>query len=304
MNTAECVSKGNEPNLADTGRSREIKVTVWLSFFFTFFLGPSFAIYALLYLNNVESDYKAMHSALTWVSCLMLIVEIGLFLTAVVLTSMSTAHLKCHILPVLLLILLGGPLVGTVLFCTEKPDLKSLTRKLQIVIFTLAYLSLYHFCWIVIGIMMNPLWSVTVVLFLGVILAVFVFSLYNFFLHFDNQIGTFLLVLTIICIPVLCLVAIVSVAGQTVFGRNTTDEIVRTVFLSLSIAFMKRLLSTMNTEDKCKKCKKNKKKDENGKREGGTEEEEGIALVPPGVNEKASQTNNCCCCCCCCCCGC
>ena len=304
LNTAECVTKGDEPNLADTGRSREITATVWLSVCFAFVLGLWFAIYALIYFDNVKSDSLPMYRALKWVSSGMLIVEIGLFVTALVLTGISTAHLKCHILPALSLILLGGPFMGGVLFCKKKPKLKNRSWRLQIVIFTLAYLSSYHFCWIVIGIMMNALWSVTVVLFVGVILTVLVFSLYNFFRHCkDSDIGKFFLCLTI-CIPVLSLVAIVSVSGQTVFGRNTTDEIVRTVFLSFSIALMKKVLSTMNTEDKCKKCKKNKKKDENGKNEGGTEGDEGIALVPPGVNEKASQTNNCCCCCCCCCCGC
>ena len=291
MNTAECVTKGDEPNLEDTGRSHEILATVWLSLFFAFFLGLSLAVYTLIYFNNVKSD-SAMYSALQWVSYFMFFVEIGLFLTAMVLTGKSTAHLKWHILSVLILISLGGPIVGIGLYFSKKPDLQSRSWILQIVIFTLAYLTSYHFCWIIIGIMMNALWSVTVVLFLGVIMTVLFFSLFNFFRHCkadsNNRIGDFLFCLTM-CIPVLSLVAIVYVAGQTVFGRNTTDEIVRTVFLSFSIAFMKRVLSTMNTEDKCKKCKKG---------------EEGIALVPPGVNEKASQTNNCCCCCCCCCCGC
>lgn len=302
MNTAECVTKGDEPNLEDTGRSHEIRATVWLSFCFAFFLGLSLAVYTLIYFNNVKSD-SAMYSALQWVSSFMLLVEIGLFFTAIVLTGISTAHLKWNILSVPILILLGAPIVGIGLFFLKKPDLQSRSWILQIVIFTLAYLTSYHFCWIIIGIMMNALWSVTVVLFLGVIMTVLFFSLYNFFRHCqdsNNRIGDFLFCLTM-CIPVLSLVAIVYVAGQTVFGRNTTDEIVRTVFLSFSIAFMKRVLSTMNTEDKCKKCKKNKNNNQNGKKEGGTGED-GIPLAARGVDEEASPKT--CCCCCCCCCGC
>lgn len=157
----------------------------------------------------------------------MFFVEIGLFFTAMVLTGISTAHLKWHILSVLILISLGGPIVGIGLYFSKKPDLQSRSWILQIVIFTLAYLTSYHFCWIIIGIMMNALWSVTVVLFLGVIMTVLFFSLFNFFRHCkadsNNRIGDFLFCLTM-CIPVLSLVAIVYVAGQTVFGRNTTDE--------------------------------------------------------------------------------
>lgn len=87
-------------------------------------------------------------------------------------------------LSILMVIFLKGPIVGYICFKKETPELtqdecKSLI--LQIVIFTLAYLTSYHFCWILIGIMVNALWGVTVLLSVGVIPTALFFTLYNFF---------------------------------------------------------------------------------------------------------------------------
>lgn len=52
---------------------------------------------------------------------------------------------------------------------------------LQISIFMWANLTAYHFCWLVIGIMLNTLWGVTVLLFVCVIIAAFIFTFYNYY---------------------------------------------------------------------------------------------------------------------------
>lgn len=285
MNTAECVIKGHEPRLTDEKRSGYIIATVWLSLSFSFFLGLWSAIYVLIYFDNVKHNIPAIYRALKWVSSFMLILEVVLFFSALGLSGASTARLKWHIIPVLIITLLGGPVAGIVLFYMKIPQLKHCRSwKLQIFVFMMAYLTSYHFCWIVIGILVNALWSVTVLLFVCVIITVLFVSLCNFFLYCgdsDHQIGNLLFCLTV-CIPVLSLVAIVFVAGQTVFGGNTTDEVVRTVFLSFTIALVKRILSTMNTDDTSKKCART----ENGG------DGESLPLTSRGNNDQACRNTN------------
>ena len=100
---------------------------------------------------------------------------------------------------------------------------------------------------------MNALWSVTVLLSVGVITTALLFPLSNFFKFVnvpDNRTRNFFIYLTLF-IPVVCLVFLVIVAGQTVLGRNTVDELVKMVILTVMIVFMKWTLpSTKDTSKK------------------------------------------------------
>ena len=276
MNTAECVTEGHEPNLTDTERKSYIIAAMFLSFVFAIFLGPWLAIYTLIYLDKLSNgEDPEVYCALKWVLSSMLTVELGLFITSAVFLGKSDAPLvlKRIMLSILMVIFLKGPIVGCIFFKKKTPKLdKCKSRTLQIVIFTLAYLTSYHFCWIVIGIMVNALWSVTVLLFVGVITTALFFTLYNFFKFADvsdNGTRNFFVYLTLF-IPVVCLVCLVIVAGQTVFGRNTVDEVVKMVILTVSIAFMKWTLSA--TKDMSKKSNE-EQNDENGGNKGDGSEQ-------------------------------
>ena len=258
LNTAECVTEGHEPNLTDTERKLCIIAAMFLSFGFAIFLGPWLAIYTLISLDKLSNgEDPAMYHALKWISSSLLIGELGLIFTSTLFLGKSDAPLvlKCIMLLTLIVIFLTGPIVGYILFKKKIPKLHTQDECksciLQIAIFTLAYLTSYHFCWIVIGIMVNALWSVTVLLFVGVITSALFFSLYNFFKFVgeedDNRTRNFFIYLTLF-IPVVCLVLLVIVAGQTVFGRNTVDELVKMVILTVSIAFMKWTLPSKKVE--------------------------------------------------------
>ena len=241
---------------------------MFLSFGFVIFLGPWLAIYTLIYLDKLSNgEDPEMYCALKWVSSSMLTVEFGLIFTFAVFLGKSDAPLvlKCIMLPILIVIFLKGLIVGCICFKKKTPKLdKCKSRTLQIVIFMLAYLTSYHFCWIVIGIMVNAFWSVTVLLSVGVITTALFFTLYSFFKFGnvpDNRTRNFFIYLTLF-IPVVCLVCLVIVAGQTVFGRNTVDEVVKMVILTVSIAFMKWTLPA--TKDTPKKSNEEEQKDEKG----------------------------------------
>lgn len=265
---------------------------MFLSFGFAIFLGPWLAIYTLIYLDKLSNgEDPAMYCALKWVSFSMLTVELGLFFTYIVFLGKSAPPvLKCIMLPILIVIFLKGLIVGCICFKKKTPKLdKCKSRKLQIVIFMLAYLTSYHFCWIVIGIMVNALWGVTVLLFVGVITTALFFTLYNFFKFVDvsdNGTRNLFICLTLF-IPVVCLVCLVIVAGQAVFVRNTVDEVVKLVILTVTVAFMKWTLpETEDTSGKKKSNKKDKKKGK-GKNKGGESGNESLSLTPTQAEEQA-----------------
>ena len=292
MNTAECVTEGHEPNLTDTERKSYIIAAMVLSFGFVIFLGPWLAIYTLIYLDKLSNgEDPAMYCALKWVSSSMLTVELGLFFSYIVFLGKSAPLvLKWIMLPILIVIFLKALIVGCICFKKKTPKLdKCKSRTLQIVIFMLAYLTSYHFCWIVIGIMVNALWCVTVLLFVGVITTALFFALYNFFKFVDvsdNGTRNFFICLTLF-IPVVCLVCLVIVAGQAVFVRNTVDEVVKLVILTVTVAFMKWTLpATEDTSGKKKSNKKDKKKGK-GKNKGGESGNESLSLTPTQAEEQA-----------------
>lgn len=292
MNTAECVTEGHEPNLTDTERKSYIIAAMVLSFGFVIFLGPWLAIYTLIYLDKLSNgEDPAMYCALKWVSSSMLTVELGLFFTYIVFLGKSAPLvLKWIMLPILIVIFLKALIVGCICFKKKTPKLdKCKSRTLQIVIFMLAYLTSYHFCWIVIGIMVNALWGVTVLLFVGVITTALFFTLYNFFKFVDvsdNGTRNFFICLTLF-IPVVCLVCLVIVAGQAVFVRNTVDEVVKIVILTVTVAFMKWTLpATEDTSGKKKSNKKDKKKGK-GKNKGGESGNQSLPLTPTQAEGQA-----------------
>ena len=272
----ECVTEGHEPNLADTERELYIIATMLLSFSFAVFLGPWLAIYTLTFFDKVERVDSAMYRALVVVSSLMLIGELGLFVTSIVFLSISDAAalLKGLMLLFLIITFLKGPIVGCIWVKKKKPNLdkckskgqlcKPILGKIHIVsIFLWAYLTLYHFCWMVTGIMVHALWSVTVLLFVGVIITALFFALYFFFDQYynsDNRGRNFCIIFISLFFPFVFLIFLVIAAGQRVFVSNTIDDVVKTIILTVTIGFMKRILFT--TEDTSENSN-NKKNGEN-----------------------------------------
>lgn len=123
LNTAECVFESHEPKLSkNTVHSAYIKGTMWSSFIFSFFCGPWLAIITLLFFDKCKSnsgeDKKTilpMVKAVKWVLWLMLLVECCLLITVFVLLACHSGNARCHIYPILILLLLEGLLVGVFL---------------------------------------------------------------------------------------------------------------------------------------------------------------------------------------------
>lgn len=217
---------------------------MWLSFIFAFFLSPWLAIYTLIYFDNVKPHEKALYNALKWVSVTMLIVELGLFLAAAVLSARSKAPFKCHILSILTIIMLEGLIAGGSCFLAKIPKLNNCKCvALQIIIFMLASMTSYHFCWVVIGVLMDTLWGVTVFLFICVVIVVLIFVLYSYFCTFQHSGFKSAICYLPLLLPVVSLVTIVILNGQSFFSvKDTTDGIMKTVILSVITAIMSWML--------------------------------------------------------------
>ena len=92
-------------------------------------------------------------------------------------------------------------------------------------------LSVYHFCWLVIGIMINPTWGLAVLL----IVCFFVFALtFAFYKIFDvgecSDFKYFIKCVVSFC-GVCSLVVLAVLAGQSFYGRETADDVMKTVLL-------------------------------------------------------------------------
>lgn len=103
-----------------------------------------------------------------------------------------------------------------------------------IVIFSPILLS-YHLSWLVVGIMINPLWGITVLLLACLFVVMGTFLLYQIFDR-DNDLskrGSFLLI--VMCVALFfggcSLFVLVVIAGQSFLGRETADDLVKTVLL-------------------------------------------------------------------------
>lgn len=217
---------------------------MWLSFCFAFFLSPWLAIYTLIYFDNMKCHEKALYNALKWASVTMLIVELGLFIAASVLSGQSKAPAKCHILSILIIIMLEGLIAGGSCFLGKIPKLDNCKSvALQIIIFMLASMTSYHFCWVVIGVLMNTLWGVTVFLFICVIIVVLVFVLYSYFHTFQHTGFKSAICYLPLLLPVVSLVTLVIINGQSFFSlKDDTDGIMKTVILSVITAIMSWML--------------------------------------------------------------
>ena len=106
----------------------------------------------------------------------------------------------------------------------------------------------YLASWLLIGIMINPTWGLTVTLLLVFFLAAFTFAMYQYLIasEYKDQVA---ISCVFFVLAVIFLVLAVVMAGQAYYGRETTDEILKPALLSVIGALLywfswkKRLLA-------------------------------------------------------------
>ena len=257
LNTVECVIEGHKPNISATGRSAYILAMLGFSVLFTILSGPFIALVTLIILNNakgsgnrVNKKRQAIGKALEWNLCLILLVEIGLLVTVFVFLGLGNVSWDIYLIPAVIFI--EGLILGVVI-TNEKCDFEFLSETewgLRIAVFLSANLTAYHFCWLVIGVMINALWGVIVLLFVCIFIAASIFAFYNYFLHTPSDQCSWknCILGAVFILSVWLLAIIVILAGQSFFGKETANDVVKALTLYVTTAFASWMLPKVPLE--------------------------------------------------------
>jgi len=192
LNTAECVIQGHEPDISATGRSAYIRAILWCSFTFTTLFGPLTTLIIFIGFDIAKKD-ETQHKekkqnlckAVKYTSYISLAVEIGLLIAIIVCSAQGNALYDTYV--IVGLITVEGVVMGPALrkkYFRFLPENETLGK---VGIFLWTNLTLNYFCWLIIGIMVNPLWGITVLLVICVVIAATVFVVYQFISFYDTQ---------------------------------------------------------------------------------------------------------------------
>ena len=124
----------------------------------------------------------------------------------------------------------------------QELPMEDIVKKKSFFFIICANLATYHFCWLVVGIMLNPIWGLVVLLVLCLFIGVSTFAFYTYIysvpqgknlkkkcLLFSSCFAGFLA----ICV----LIVIVILAGQSYNGRQTADEALKEAVMYLISIF-------------------------------------------------------------------
>ena len=271
-NTAECVIQGHKPNISATGRSTYIKAMLWSSFSFSFFFGPLLALITFIFFEEARKDNTGkkenrqnLEKALKYTTFFLMVVELGLQLAVIVLSTTGNSKAPTDIFVILGLIFFEGLVMVPVARGDWFGFLPGNNRTgvcEKLCIFLWGNLTAFHFCWLAVGIMVNTIWGFTVLLIICVVIAAIVFSMYTFICYKSDKLRDnirFAFLCFTALLAVFSLVALVILAGQSFFGRETASELVKTALLYVTTAFISWIVRAVNKEEKGGKLNKPKK---------------------------------------------
>ena len=262
LNTVECVIEGHKPDISATGRSAYIRAMLWLSFIFSILSGPFIALVTLIIFkaengngnSGNRENVQAKRKTLKWNSRYILFVEIGLLSTVCAFSDLGDAPWDIYVIHAVIFI--EGLFCGVFITQGRFSDFKFLSKKkvsgLQITVFLCANLTVYHFCWLVIGVMVNALWGVTVLLFVCIFIASCIFAFYNYFRYTPSGQCSWknCTLCAVFMLSVWSLAFVVILAGRSFFGKETADDVVKTLTLCVTTAFASWMLSKIKALDK------------------------------------------------------
>ena len=289
LNTAKCITEGHEPSMDAAGLYLRICV-LWLSLGFVFVSSPLLSRCLVGMKNEVKPRKK--HSLLhegemaakksleegkkenilkaLCILCYVLSVLGGILLIlALVFSIHHWKNLKesFDIPLILILIILYSFSLPYILKCFDS-DLSICVCGENYFFFPIVVTSTivisYHFCWLMLGIMLNPTWGLTVALLASVILAAFMYAVY-LYLHTltekekedtsHNKLWQPRLFFGAGFLAVLFLVVIIVFAGQSYSSNETADEVLKTSLLYFIGAFVSWISWKKQDSHSCLACK-------------------------------------------------
>ena len=252
MNFAESVIKGHIQDITTTDRSY-LRVVLWFSFLCPMFLGPFLYFWVLQYLkdgtqvtslssgsdgNRSRVDYicrrneEPLICSVTLFCCFPLLIEV-IFVLARVRTSIEISkrgNMSRDFIVLLALIPEWLVICCCNCLCCEDLDISSFFSRLLLIMCT--SLVSYHLSWVAVGIMVNPAWGVSILLILSF------FGITSFFvINETTRANDFRLSTLFAYTPGflgLCFVVVPPVlVGQSFYGRETADDILKAALLSV-----------------------------------------------------------------------
>ena len=159
LNTAECIAEGHTPNITATGRRSYIRIVLLSSCFCVLLIGPSLSTLILRLLKEFRKEPENHPWVKSTKGLIFFLSFAELVILIIVVTCSASGNAPWDIYVILGFIFLESlGLFG--LDCSGGED----DLLLHFVTSTAANLSLYHFCWLVVGIMTNPIWGLVVLL--------------------------------------------------------------------------------------------------------------------------------------------
>ena len=268
LNSAECVTEGHKPDIEATGRSGHIKAILRCSFVSVLFLGPILAFYVLLLLkHDSPKDYcvwckkpdHSTHEDQTWACCLkgpwyykeekpwvlslnyfchiLLLMEFisvvyvlkdsGFSEFSMLLGIIFEGIAICIIQCIISVFQMCKPKCG---FCENSES----TFYRRSVFVASANVVLYHLFWLVIGIMINPTWGLTVLLVVSLVVVALFYAIYMM-CDVDQCCSSLFIqrcsVFTAGFLGLCFAAAVPVLAGQSFYGRETADDVLKTALL-------------------------------------------------------------------------
>ena len=255
LNNAECVIEGHGTDMEATGRSLEIRIMIWGSFCSTCAaFNPLYEmIVAYMELLRVKKspEYKAM-------LCLSVLVGVpGSFIWLILLSVVIYFSVRdgplfyLDILPVLILffffiITLLSKRVRDIWNCCKSSDPGQMNSGFMWFQKLLAPLSViytcFFSCWMLIGIMLNPIWGLTIALAVCLVISSFSYIVSGYEVGKktvgDKSKHRSLLINWVFSFVALIFVTIVVIlAGQSFNGRETADGIFKTTLFTALVFF-------------------------------------------------------------------
>ena len=248
LNTAECVIEGHETDIDATGRNIHIRIIVWSSFacaFFSCFLLSSFLEVFWkptgwpVNTDNKKDENASVQGKVAKISikkytakavCILCFVLAFIGSCILITASALSIHFRGNSFPEIAL----APLFLMLeIFFYSLWRYKRLLEigKYSFFLSICATVTSYISCWLLIGIMINPAWGLTVALLVSFLCAAFMYVVHEY-LNCENDYKGQTAFLCVCSIAVVIVLGTVVVsAGQSYNGRETADETLKTVLL-------------------------------------------------------------------------
>ena len=250
MNFAESVIEGHTPDLKTTGLSY-LRAVLWFSLLCPMFFSPFLYLWVLQLIKNATKckplsadsnrrrvDYifprneEPLIRSVTIFCGFLLLIEV-IFVVARVCTSTEISK-RGNMLQDFFVLLALIPewiiVCCSTRLCWEDLDISSFLSKLLLIMCT-SFVN-YHLSWVAMGIMVNPAWGVSILL----ILSFFGITLF-FVINETTHANDFRLSTLFAYTPGflgLCFVVVPPVlVGQSFYGRETADDILKAALLSV-----------------------------------------------------------------------